>query len=155
MKPRNPFNQGLSLIELMVALTLVAILTGLASASFRSQLPIFRLNIAARDLVSDLRWARQLAMAEGRPVSVILDLDSNRYQIERNEQPGHPIGPIRDLGGPAVTPESIDILESTGGRKVTFYPHGTTNVFTTITLANRSGKQKQITVVATGRVRLK
>lgn len=146
--------QGFSLTELMIVMALIGILSGLASVNFISQLPHHRLNSAARDLISDLRWARQLALAERQPVSVILDLESERYQIDRKYQPGIPIGWVRDLQNGRRGFGEIDLVSSSGGRIVTFYPQGTTNSLTTIILRNESGEERRITVVATGRVKL-
>ncbi|MBI3595961.1 MAG: GspH/FimT family pseudopilin [Nitrospirae bacterium] len=146
--------QGFTLTELLIVMAITGILSGLASVSFISQLPHHRLNSAARDVVSDLRWARQLALAERQPVSVVLDLERERYQIERRSQPGIPIGWVRDLQDRGQGYGEIDLVSSSGGRILTFYPQGTTSSWTTIILKNQSGEERQITVVATGRVKL-
>lgn len=146
--------KGYSLIELIIVMAITVILSGLASASFISQLPHHRLNNAARDLVSDLRWARQLALAERQPVSVILNLETDRYWIERQSRPGIPIGWVRDLQDHSQGFGEIDLISSSGGRTLTFYPQGTTNNWTTILLRNKSGEERQISLVATGRVKL-
>jgi len=146
--------QGFSLLELIIVMVVTVTLSGLASASFQSQLPHHRLNNAARDLVSDLRWARQLALAERQPVSVILDFETDRYRIERDSRPGIPIGWVRDLQDDHQGFGEIDLVSSSGGRTLTFYPQGTTNNWTTILLRNKSGEERQISLVATGRVKL-
>ncbi len=146
--------KGFSLIELIIVMVITGILSGLASVTFSSQLPHHRLSHAARDIVSDLRWARQLALAERQPVSVVLDIERERYQIERRSQPGIPIGWVRDLQDRGQGYGEIDLVSSSGGRTLTFYPQGTTNSWTTIVLRNRFGEQRQITVVATGKVKL-
>ncbi|HUK55803.1 MAG TPA: GspH/FimT family protein [Nitrospiria bacterium] len=141
-------------MELLIVMTITGILSGLASVGFNSQLPHYRLNGAARDVVSDLRWARQLALAERQPISVVLNLEMDRYQIERRSQPGIPIGRVRDLQDRGEGYGEIDLVSSSGGLILTFYPQGTTNSWTTIVLRNRAGEERQITVVATGRVKL-
>ena len=145
---------GYSLIEVLVVLALISVLSGLAAADFSSQLPHLRLNHAARALVSDLRWARQLAIATGQPVVLLLDPDRNRYWIEKASQPGIPVGLVRDFQDRKQGFGEIDLVGSTGGRTLTFYPQGTTNSWTTITLKNKAGEQRQVTLVATGRVKL-
>ena len=154
MRPLLDTQRGFSLTELLMVIAITGILSGLASVSFSSQLPHHRLNSAARDIVSDLRWARQLALAERQPVSVVLDLERERYQIERHSQPGIPIGWVRNLQDRGQGYGEIDLVSSSGGPILTFYPQGTTNSWTTIILRNRSGEQRQITVVATGKVKL-
>lgn len=154
MRPVFDAQQGYSLIELLIVLTITGILSGLASVSFFAQLPHHRLNHAARDLVSDLRWARQLALTERQPVLVVLDPESERYQIERSSQPGISIGWVRDLQDRGQGNGGIDLVSSSGGRVITFFPQGTTNAWTTIVLRNQSGEERRITLVATGRVKL-
>ncbi|HTN42569.1 MAG TPA: GspH/FimT family pseudopilin [Nitrospiria bacterium] len=154
MRTTPVIQQGSTLTELLIVMAVAGILCGLASVSFISQLPHHRLTSAARDVVSDLRWARQLALAERQPVSVVLDLERERYQIERGSQPGVPIGWVRDLQDGGQGFGGIDLVSSSGGPILTFYPQGTTNTWTAIVLRNRSGEQRQITVVATGRVKL-
>lgn len=146
--------KGFSLTELMIVMVITGILSGLASVSFLSQLPHYRLNGAARDLVSDLRWARQLALAERQPVSVVLDLETDRYRIERQSRPGIPVGWVRDLQARRQGFGEIDLVSSSGGGTLTFYPHGTTDSWTTILLRNKSGEERRITVVATGRIKI-
>jgi len=134
-------------------MAITVILSGLASAGFLSQLPHHRLNIAVRDLISDLRWARQLALAERQPISVVLDPDRDRYWIERPARPGIPIGWVRDLQDSRQGFGEIDLVSSSGGRTLTFFPQGTTNNWTTILLKNKSGDERRISIVATGRVK--
>ncbi len=146
--------KGFSLTEVMIVMAVTAILSGLASVSFVSQRPHHRLNGAASDLISDLRWARQLALAERRPVSVVLELETDRYRIERQSRPGIPIGWVRNLQDRRQGFGEIDLVSSSGGRTLTFYPQGTTNTWTTIIIRNKSGEERRISLVATGRVKL-
>lgn len=146
---------GYSLIELLIVLAIIAVLTGLAQASFTAQLPHLRLSHAARTLVSDLRWARQLAVASGQPVSVVLDIEQDRYQIERQSQPGIPIGWVRDLQDRGQGFGEIDLVSSSGGRAIAFQPNGISTDMTTIILKNGGKEQRQITVAITGRVKIK
>ena len=147
--------KGISLIEVMIVMAVTVILSGLASVSFVSQLPHLRLNNAARDLVSDLRWARQLALAERQTVSVVLDPETDRYRIERQSRPGIPIGWVRDLQDRHQGFGEIDLVSSSGGTGISFQPNGITTNFTTITLRNSRNEQRQMTVAITGRVKIK
>ncbi len=136
-------------------MAVTVILSGLASVSFVSQLPHLRLNNAARDLVSDLRWARQLALAERQTVSVVLDPETDRYRIERQSRPGIPIGWVRDLQDRHQGFGEIDLVSSSGGMVISFQPNGITTNLTTITLRNSRDEQRQMTVAITGRVKIK
>ena len=70
LKMKNCYTKGFTLIEVMVVLAVFLVLTGTAVIGFRSQTDRFRLHHAVRSLVSDLRWARHLAIKEGVPIRV-------------------------------------------------------------------------------------
>lgn len=137
-----------------MVLAIAGILSGLASVSVLPHLPHLRLQHVVRDLVSDLRWARQMALSEGRPVLLRLDLEKDLYWIERSSDPGAPVGGYREIGRPLAGFGGIDLAGSSGGDTLTFYPQGTTNTMTTLTLLNTAGEQKKVTVVVTGRVKV-
>lgn len=61
---------GFTLIELMVTVSLLAILAGLATPSFREMVASQRLRSAAFSLVSDLTLARSEAVKRGASVSI-------------------------------------------------------------------------------------
>ena len=61
-------NRGITLVELMVALTVLAILLSLGVPSFRDLLAAQRVRSAAYSLVSDLVLARSEAVKRGSPV---------------------------------------------------------------------------------------
>ena len=145
---------GFSLIELLVVLAIITILAGLASVSLTHQLPYYRLNHAVRSMVSDLRWARQLAMTEGQSVRLVMDPDRDRYQIERVSGIGFPVNGVRDLTDRKQGYGDIDLLGSSGGNEIIFQPNGTTTDWTTITVKNRRGDENRISVVLTGRVKV-
>jgi type II secretion system protein H len=147
-------SRGFSMIEVLVVLAIITIFTGLASVRFMNQLFHHRLNHAVRTLASDLRWARQLAIAEGQPVGIVLDLDQDQYRIEKSSQPGVSIGGIRDLQDRKQGFGDVSLVDSTGGAEITFLPDGLTVDWTTITLRNVKGEQRRITVILTGRVKV-
>ena len=147
-------SSGFSLVEILVVLALISIAAGLASVRFGEQLHHHRLNHAVRAIVSDLRWARQLAITEGQPVSVLLNPDEERSQIERASLPGVAVKGIRHFNDRRQGFGEVDLVGSTGGLKITFQPTGITTNWTTITLRNLPGEEKRITVVLTGRVKV-
>jgi type IV fimbrial biogenesis protein FimT len=64
----NPLTAGFTIIELMIALTLIALLLGIAAPSFREALMNVRMTGAANDLMSDLSLARSEAAKLNVPV---------------------------------------------------------------------------------------
>ena len=73
---RNGFTQfdnaqkGITLIETMVVITLVAILTALAVPSFKDMLINSRLEGKAREYVTHINWARSLAVSTNQAVNL-------------------------------------------------------------------------------------
>lgn len=62
--------RGLTIIELMVVVAVVAVLVTLAAPSFRSMVAAQRVKGINAELVTDLQFARSAAVTRGRPVRV-------------------------------------------------------------------------------------
>jgi prepilin-type N-terminal cleavage/methylation domain-containing protein len=144
---------GWTLLELLVVLGIMGILTSLALPSLQGMLAHYRLEGAVQGLVSDLRLARQTAIAERVPILMKLDPDLDRYTLEREGSPDQPIIPVRDYRDPNQGYYGIDLVHSTKGDRLVFSPRGTTNSWTTILLRSAMGEEQQITLIATGRVK--
>ena len=138
----------------MIVLAIFLLLTGTAVVGFRAQTARFRLHHAVRSVVSDLRWARHLAIKEGVPIRMVLDPDEESFWIERRSQPDVPLREVRDLQDRKMGYGDIDLVSSTGGNIITFQSSGITTNWTTITLRNLQGEERRITVILTGRVRI-
>jgi type IV fimbrial biogenesis protein FimT len=62
--------QGFTIIQLMVALTIVAVLTGLAIPSYRYVTNGSRISGEINNLLGDLQYARYQAIKQGQPITV-------------------------------------------------------------------------------------
>ncbi|MBI5745631.1 MAG: GspH/FimT family protein [Nitrospirae bacterium] len=144
-------NKGFTIIELMIVVAIIGIIAAIGFVSLTKQIPHYRLNGSVRDLVSDLRWARTLAIASGEKVNLRLDPSNDRYQVEKALNPGTPISRVRDL---RQDYPGVDLISSSGGNLITFEPRGTTSSWTTIKIGNSSGEEKKITVIVTGRIKI-
>ncbi len=147
-------NRGFSLIELLISLAVTGILIWMAAFQFSHQNEHVRLSHASRSLMSDLRWARQMAVSQGEEIRLILDPMADRYWIERASRPGIVVGIVMDFKDERQGYGGTDLVSSSNGNTIRFFPKGTTNTWTTITLQNNDGRQRRITLLATGRVRL-
>lgn len=78
--------KGLTLPELMITISIVAILAMVGVASFSNSLPRYRLNATARDLLSDMRMARQQAATENRQYAIQF-LSTTSYNVVHGDQP--------------------------------------------------------------------
>jgi prepilin-type N-terminal cleavage/methylation domain-containing protein len=107
-----PRNAGLTLIEVLTAVSLMGILTAVAATNFTAMRPSFRTRAAALAVAGDLNQARMAAIKEGRfyqyfPIS-------GGYQIRRDN----------NLGGVEVVKEVVIANDYDG---VTFGRTGITN----------------------------
>ncbi len=74
---------GFTLLELLLVLTLAAIVVGLSSFLVIGQtLPSARFNATARELAAALREARTLARVNGERQTIVVNLDARTYGIE-------------------------------------------------------------------------
>jgi len=141
---------GFTVVEVMVALAIVAILVGVAAPSFRTALMNMRMSAAANDLIADLSFAR--SEASKLNVTVFICASTNNVQcntIQWNR--GWIIFP--DLDGDRRRDANEDLLKArtlfdtdiaaanritvqtcgdaplaSGGRSVGYSPVGTTGV---------------------------
>jgi prepilin-type N-terminal cleavage/methylation domain-containing protein len=132
--------RGFSLAEILVAVTIFAILAAIAVPQFIAFQPMSRLNGAARQIYSELMWARSKAVNENS--SYVVTFTSQTMQISGATNKTVNI----EADYPGVT-------LSSSASTITFTSRGTANVGPTITLTN-SGGTKTVTVRITGSVNI-
>jgi prepilin-type N-terminal cleavage/methylation domain-containing protein len=72
---------GVTLIELVVAMAIMALVSGLAGGTFFHWLPRYRLKRAATDLFATLQRAKMLAVRNGGECAVVFDADVGTYYL--------------------------------------------------------------------------
>ena len=79
----NPVSKtaGFTLLELLVVLAIAGMLVALVPAAVSAVVPGTKARIAAYDMASTLRDARNLAISQSTPVDVVFDLESASYAI--------------------------------------------------------------------------
>jgi len=143
---------GYTITELLVVLSLVAIVVGLGGGWLSSQIPAYRLNGAARLIRSDLLSARMQAVSQGNEFRIIFD-DPYQYTIlddDNNNGKQEAAEPVesRDLR------DDYQGVSFDANNNPIFHPRGIATNLATITLRNAVG-EKSITVSMTGRVRIR
>ena len=109
---------GFSLLEIMVALAILALAVGLVGVGFARSSAGFRFDAATQDLALSLREANARALRSGREISVVIDVDGRRYQLQQDQ--------------PTALPEGAVVRVVSGGQVMTaarqpaiiFYPNG-------------------------------
>jgi general secretion pathway protein H len=72
---------GFTLLELLVVLAIAGMLVALVPAAVSAVVPGTKARVAAYDMASTLRDARNLAISQSTPVDVVFDLESASYAI--------------------------------------------------------------------------
>lgn len=116
---------GFTLIELMVVLSIIAIMAALAAPTLGQQLANFRVRSAADSIVTGLNTARAEAARRNSVVSLTLNTNGEGWTVAQVS----PATTIRSRGN--GEPSTLTITSSTSSRTVTFRPTGV--VDTTVT----------------------
>lgn len=163
---------GLSLLEVVVALAIVAVLLTLAANGW-SLITSRRLTNQARKIASDLRMIEQRARTERTCYRIVFAPAAETYTILQytgnvvsapagggNQCPdawGTTPAFVEDAGDTVSRrmPPRIDLVSAfeAAANTVTFSPTGNPNAGT-VTIRGDSGQQKQIIVDVIGRVRI-
>ncbi len=128
--PRLPEKrQGFSIIELMTAIFIVAIMTLAGFAIFKNFRETTSIKVAARDVVNVMRLARQKAVTERENYYVLYDITDNKVWIQ-SKSSYDTSGKNPDSGTEQALPQKavIDNVTSGGGSnpyRHTFTPKST------------------------------
>ena len=139
MANREP--QGLTLMELILCMVIVAVLMAVSSPLIAQFSSGYKLRAAARELATDLQFARLLAVKENKNFQV--ECNGNSYRVSR----------VSDGFVAKARNFSADYPDvSLNAPVVTFNSRGNSSL-QTITVSDSMGTQN-ITVGSTGRVKL-
>lgn len=163
----NP-EKGVTLIELVVVMSIIAIMALFMAPSIGEWAAGFRLRGTAKDLADALQVARLKAISGVVEYQVQIDLNNRQFDVwQGNQRQGSTAWP-NQVGTTITLPSGVAIAvdgTTTGIINRIFRPDGTAlgtggfggvggNSTSTITLNNSGNDQYQIIVSRTGAVRL-
>jgi type IV fimbrial biogenesis protein FimT len=137
--------QGWSLTELLVVLAIMGIIAALAVPSYQTLAARVQARNATAEIASEIRFARQLAMARRERLRVIFDREGRTITLRRADAEG--ILHVYQYGDKGVVVE-----EPTAGPELLFHPSGRSVTPTTIRVRDSQGGETTFTVNITGRV---
>lgn len=142
-------NSGFTLIEIMVAIGIMAILGSVSWVAFKNYQPSLSLSAASRDLVSNLRFAQQISVTEQIDHGIFISTSSNEYQLEK-------FATTTEILFLKHLPSGISFCEITGlsGGYATFNPYGSITFPGVICLVNLKGQVKNIEIKPSGFVKI-
>jgi len=146
--------RGVTLIELVIVMIIIAILAALSVPSFGVWMAHYRLRTAARDVVTVMRTAQMRAVSYNMPYGVSFNSATSQFQLYRDSGGLQVDGAASPLPK-GITYNSIVGLPNGPGDQpfISFSPNSSASASGTIVLRNSKGKDKTIQIsAASGRV---
>jgi prepilin-type N-terminal cleavage/methylation domain-containing protein len=152
-RKRILFDRGFTLTELVITVSLIAIMGLIALPSYQRMAINGNIKTAAKDLASDFYNLRQRSMAENRMYRIPLNIAGNSYTLRQCDNTGSACGGYTTTLTKNLTSVSADIIFDAGGTTVVDFFVQPRGVVTngTIVLRNSRGSTATINVNATGR----
>lgn len=141
------FRRGFTTVELLVIIGIIGILTSIGIPALRVYRPDLQLSGATRELVTDLRYAEQLAVTEQVDHGIRF-FSSTEYQIIR-------YGPPEEILESKVL-DGVNFQQITGltDDQVIFNPYGAAKKPGTVTLINTKNLTTTIDIRPSGFVKV-
>lgn len=143
--------KGVTLIELIVVMIIIAIGAILMAPGIGAWLPNYRLRSTTRDIVSTMRTAQMKAVSTNMEYRVLFDPGAKTYILQRNSGGWQPDGATQGL------PSGIEIsaINFTGTGNNAQFNSNSTASGGSITLRNTQSTEKKITLTtSTGRIKI-
>ena len=155
--------RGFTLLEVLIVLSIVAVLAGTSVPMFRRTFNGLQLEVFSYDLSRLLEYAGRRAVATGALMRVHFAAGGRQYWLLQRDEisPGPGSGPGLEsqfqrvpsrYGQTHAVPETVTLVP--GASDVTFYPDGRADAFEALILDHQREGYRLTTHVWTGRVSL-
>jgi prepilin-type N-terminal cleavage/methylation domain-containing protein len=129
--------KGVSLSEVLIAVTLIAVLSGVAAPSFSDWFQTRHLKKTVRQVATDLQFARMRTLSEGVQYQVSFASGTCSYLIEKGDRPidsvaWTPVGIARQIANKAnpYFAKDISLVQNFPQDRAIFSPSGTSSMGT-------------------------
>ena len=137
--------QGWSLTEALIVLAIIGIMCVLVGPSYQTLAARVQARSVVVEIASELRLARQLAMARRERLRVIFDREGRTITLRRADAEGI-------LHVYQYADKGVIVEEPTAGPELLFHPSGRSVSPTTIRVRDSQGREITFTMSITGRV---
>jgi len=134
---------GFTLIEVLTTIMILGVLAGMAAFSFNRMAPKYQLMSAAREIHSQMNYARYQAVFSGTRVRI--RFFSNGYTLERFD--------INSSAWITRPRNFIDHVRIEANNTPTFHPIGTVSNLASVYISNSAGRFR-ISLAISGRIRV-
>lgn len=140
--------KGFTLIEVLVAIGIMAILAGIGIPAFNLYQPTIQLSGSTREIISNLRYAEQLAVAEQVEYGIRFATSTNQYQLVR-------FSSQEQILITKTLPDKVSFQQVSGftNDEVKYNPYGAVREEGSIVLVNTRNETKTILVRPSGFVK--
>ncbi len=107
MKKNCGGEDGFTLLELIMVVSLIALILSFSGFFIAGETTGSKLNAAGREISASLRYARSLAMSRGEPQAVHFDLGRSSFGIDGRFSKGLPAG----VGMRVIDPVKGDVRD--------------------------------------------
>ena len=144
--------RGLSLIEIVVVVTVLAIVAAVGGTRYVDSLALHRVRGTARRIAADLETARNVARSRSLPVSISFDAAANRYTIVGIANPDHPsaVNSVELADGPLQS--DLTAAAFGGDATIVFNAFGMPDSGGTLTVQSGGATQTVAVIAGTGAV---